>query len=128
MGVAGPDSIYGYGRLYLGDVPISTPLIDGIVPSIGLNAGISHVTISGSDFASGATVKLTRSGQPDLIATNVVVGSTTTITADIDLSGASPGTWNVVVTNTDSGTAQLDDGFLVTGINFNIYLPLILKN
>ena len=128
MGVAGPDSIYGYGRLYLGDVPISTPLIDGIVPSIGLNTGISHVTISGSDFASGATVKLTRSGQPDLIATNVVVGSTTTITADIDLSGASPGTWNVVVTNTDSGTAQLDDGFLVTGINFNIYLPLILKN
>lgn len=127
MGTAGVDSIYGYGRLYLG-APKSSPTVTNISPNLALNNGSSHVTISGSDFRSGAAVKLTRTGQTDIPATNVIVIDPTTITADLNLAGAVLGNWNVVVTNTDTGTAQLDNGFIITDTIYNIYMPMLLKN
>ncbi|MGB9625128.1 MAG: lamin tail domain-containing protein, partial [Phycisphaerae bacterium] len=80
------------------------PPYDGVAAA----TGPVHVTITGANFAEGATVKLVQSGKDDLAATNVVVLDANTITADVDLRGAAPGAldgdWDVVVTTCASGT------------------------
>jgi hypothetical protein len=116
MGSAGKDTVYGYGRLYLG-APISAdpPQITGITPSSAINTGTVRITnLAGSRFQSGATVTLTRSGYADILATNVVIVSESKITCDLNLNGAATGQWNVVVTNPDAQSATLLNGFTVT--------------
>jgi hypothetical protein len=71
---------------------------------------------------------MTQSGPKDIVATSVIVTGTTTISADLDLSGAATGTWTVIVTNPDTGSAQLLNGFLVTERYYDVFLPLILNN
>ena len=84
-----------------------------------------HITdLAGSGFQSGATVRLIKTGQADIVATNVGV-SDSKITCDFDLGGACPGQWTVRVTNPDSGYVELDNGFTV---KVRVYLPLALKN
>jgi prepilin-type N-terminal cleavage/methylation domain-containing protein len=69
------------------------------------NASFSLTSITGTGFASGATVKLTQSGQSDITCSGITVASATSITGgSCPITGANPGTWNVVVTNTDTGT------------------------
>jgi hypothetical protein len=90
------------------------PTVTSITPNTGENAGSVAVTISGSNFQTGATVKLIRSGQPDIPATGVTVVNATTITGNFDLTGAATGAWNVVVTNPDAQSGTLPNGFTVT--------------
>jgi hypothetical protein len=127
MGVVGVDSVFGSGRLYLGDTP-SVPIINTIRPNLALNIGSTAVTITGSGFLDGAAISLTQSGQTDINATNIVVSGASTITCDFDLTGATTGNWNVVINNPDFKTAQLSNGFFVTDTIYYVYLPLILKN
>jgi len=103
----------------------TAPTVDSITPNAGVQdyaeirvhppydgvsaaTGPVHVTITGTGFVSGATVKLVQAGKDDLVATNVVVVDANTITADVDLGGAAPGAldgdWDVVVTTCASGT------------------------
>jgi hypothetical protein len=77
------------------------PSVTGIAPDTGINAGPVSVTITGTDFVNGATVKLTKAGQADILATNVVWVSATQITCDLTITGAAAGDWTVVVTNPD---------------------------
>ncbi len=93
---------------------ILAPIITGIAPSSGLNNGAVNITnLSGANFATGAAVKLSRSGQPDLIATNVTVVSNSKITCTFDLTGAVVGFWNVNVTNSDGRSGILPSAFEV---------------
>ncbi|CVK34100.1 Ig-like domain-containing protein [Methanoculleus bourgensis] len=88
--------------------------VTGIVPASGPNTGpVSITDLSGTGFADGATVKLTRDGEADIVATDVAVLSPTQITCTLDLTGAAVGTWNVVVTNPDEQYDILSDGFAV---------------
>ncbi len=90
------------------------PTVSGIAPGSGLNTGTVGITdLSGTGFAEGATVKLTKTGQPDIAGTDVAVVSTSQITCSFDLSGAAAGEWNVVVTNPDGQSGTLADGFAV---------------
>jgi hypothetical protein len=112
----------------------AAPAVTSIVPNLGVQgngnltvhppygnppgASPVHVTIAGSNFAAGATVKLVQADKADLIATNVVVVDANTITADIDLGtsnefppGAFDGSWDVVVTTCAEGS--LSGGFTV---------------
>jgi hypothetical protein len=57
---------------------------------------------------------LTKSGQTPITATNVMMNATQ-ISCDLDLTGAAAGQWNVVVTNSDSQSGVLSNGFTVTG-------------
>jgi hypothetical protein len=129
MGTGGMDNIFGHGRLYLGNPPSSTPApsVTSITPNTGLNTGSTSVSISGANFVSGATVKLTKSGQTNINATSVNVSSSTQISCTLNLSGAAAGGWNVVVTNPDAQSGTLTNGFTVTGpqTGWKIYLPLI---
>ena len=101
-----------------------------ISPVTGLiTLAVVPVTITGATVLLMApVVKLTRSGQTDISATSVTVSSATTITADLNLSGAEAGNWNVVVTNPDLSTGQLTDGFTVTENISYLFLPMLLKN
>jgi hypothetical protein len=109
LGAAGKDNLYGSGRLYLGDPPPpSGPTVTSITPPSGVNTGTIHITnLAGTNFETGATVKLTQSGQPDISGTSVTVVNSDTITCDFDLTGVATGQWNVVVTNPDSQSGML---------------------
>ena len=94
---------------------LSPPTITSITPASGLNTGSVNITnLSGTRFETGAAVKLSRAGQPDIAATNVVWVSTSRITCTFPVSWAAAGAWNVTVTNPDSQAATLINGFTVT--------------
>jgi len=90
------------------------PTITGITPNSGLNNGVVNITdLTGTNFLNGATVKLTKSGNSDIVGTNVVVTDSTKITSTLDLNGRATGQWNVVVTNPDGQSGTLENGFTI---------------
>ncbi len=76
-----------------------TPTVTSISPTSGTSAGGTPVTITGTNFVSGATVAIGTAA-----ATSVTVVNSTTITAVTPANA--PGAMNVTVTNTNlqSGT------------------------
>jgi glucose/arabinose dehydrogenase len=84
------------------------PTVTSISPNNGtINGGIA-VTIRGTGFLAGATVKLGGTA-----ATAVSVVNSTTIAATTPAHAA--GATSVVVTNTDAKTGSLNNGFTFTG-------------
>jgi IPT/TIG domain len=81
----------------------SSVTVASVTPNSGSVAGAEPVTIAGTNFQSGATVNI--GGAP---ATNVVVGSATSITADTPAGAA--GAADVEVTSGGT-TATLAGGF-----------------
>lgn len=91
------------------------PNVTGITPTKGENSGTVAITgLSGTGFQPNATVKLTRTDQPDIPGTSVDVIGSTMLTCEFDLSGAEAETWNVVVTNRDRQSATLARAFTIT--------------
>ena len=101
---------------------LQPPTVTSITPGSGKSGTTVSITnLAGTDFQSGATVKLTKSGEPDIHATGVTVGSSTQITCLFNLAGASTGQWNVIVANPDAQSGTLSNGFEVT--TAQIYEP-----
>ncbi len=73
--------------------------VTGISPNISMVNQTVPVTITGTNFTNANAVKLTKTGQSDIPATNFIVVNATTITANINLNGVQPGLWNMVVTS-----------------------------
>ena len=93
----------------------AAPTVTAITPSSGLNSGSLNISnLQGTGFLPGATVQLQKSGQTSISGTSVSVVGPTQITFTFNLSGAATGTWNVVVTNTDTQFGTLTNGFTVT--------------
>src|SRR5439155_788475 len=84
------------------------PTLSSVAPTSGSTAGGTALTLTGTNFASGATVTLGGTA-----ATAVTVVSATTITATTPAHAA--GAVNVVVTNPDTQSATLANGFLYVG-------------
>ncbi|MFY9558131.1 MAG: IPT/TIG domain-containing protein, partial [Blastocatellia bacterium] len=80
------------------------PTITSISPTSGSTAGGTSVTITGTNFVTGATVTL--GGSP---ATNVNVTNSTSMTAVAPAHAA--GTVSVTVTNPDAQSGTLTNGF-----------------
>lgn len=97
------------------DAAVPAPTLTGVTPLSGLNndSTVSITNLAGTGFITGATVKLTKAGETDIVATNVAVPSATRITCSVNLLGAAAGPWNVVVTNTDGQSGTLTGGFTV---------------
>ena len=85
-------------------VYVSDPTITNISPNTGSTAGGTAVTITGTEFATGATVTF-----GGVSATDIVVVSATEITCVTPAGTA--GAVDVVITNTDTGTVTSAGGF-----------------
>ena len=91
------------GNLVNGFTYTTAPIVSGVSPNNGSTAGGTGVTITGTNFAAGATVMFGGTA-----ATNVVVVSTTSITATTPAHAAGAVTVTVTV-NSQSGS--LTNGF-----------------
>ncbi len=80
------------------------PMVTGVSPALGPSVGGTTITISGSGFASGASVTV-----GGVAATSVTFQSTSSITA-VTPAGT-PGAALVTVTNADTQSATLSGGF-----------------
>ncbi len=90
--------------------------VTGINPGAGSTAGGTPVTITGTNFQAGASVSLGGTA-----ATSVVVVNSVTITA---VTGAhAAGVVDVAVTNPDSQTVILNNGFAYGGNGFFTVTP-----
>jgi hypothetical protein len=105
VAVTNPDS--QSGALSNGFSYDPPPSIVTVTPSSGLTSGGTSVVITGSNFVSGATVSF--GGSP---ATSVSFVSSTSLTATTPSHAA--GTVNVAVTNPDSQSGTLTNGFTYT--------------
>jgi hypothetical protein len=99
-----------------------------VFPVSGDPAGGTAITIQGTDFASGATVTL-----GGVAASNVVVGSSTQITAQTPALPA--GTVNdLTVTNLDGTTGTLPKAFVSDFLDvpsfsgFHVYVTTLVRN
>lgn len=109
------NGVQNYSLLISGgaNVAASAPALTSISPASG-NSGTVVLNLTGSNFLLGATVRLTKTGQPDLIAGGIeALGDT--IKCRADLTNRAAGTWNVVVTNPDGQAATLPNAFTVIG-------------
>jgi phosphatidylserine/phosphatidylglycerophosphate/cardiolipin synthase-like enzyme len=102
----GPSVTMANGFTYTSGSP-TAPAISTIAPNTGPTGGGTAVTITGINFATGATVSF--GGTP---ATGINVASSSSITATTPAHAA--GAVNVVVTNPDTQTASLTNGFSYT--------------
>jgi hypothetical protein len=89
------------------------PTVSSISPNTATNAGTVQVTVSGLCFRTGATVKLSQAGQPDITGTSVSVTNLATLTCSFNLTGKAPGQWDVAVANTDGQSGTLAKGFFI---------------
>ncbi len=93
-----------FDNFEVADNTAPAPTVSAISPTSGSTSGGTSVTITGTAFAAGATVSLGGTS-----ATSVTVVSSTSITATVPAHAA--GAVNVVVTNTDSQSGTLTNGF-----------------
>jgi len=89
----------------------NAPSISGISPASGANNVALSMTVTGDNFRSGATVKLTRAGYPAIYATGVSVSSSTEIDCTFTFSNAEKGSYNLEVTNPDGRSATREGAF-----------------
>jgi IPT/TIG domain len=87
-----------------GTPPPQPPTLTSVSPNSGSTAGGTSVTITGTNFSSGATVRFDSTA-----ATNINVVSSTSITATTPAHAAGP--VNIVVTNANGQSATLTNGF-----------------
>lgn len=104
----------GYAAAYMYLPSFPPPTIVSITPlSATRNTTAQISNLAGSNFVSGCTVALNRTGNQDIAATNVQVLSSGTISCSVSLTSSTPGKWNVRVTNPDGKSAVLNNGFEV---------------
>ncbi|MCK4935431.1 MAG: IPT/TIG domain-containing protein, partial [Elusimicrobiales bacterium] len=101
----------------------SFPTITSISPENEVNIGSLEITVNGSDFQSGAQVKLTK-GDDQITATSVLLVSSNEIKATFNLSGMSGGYWNVFVSNPDGQSVIFSESFgiIESALNFSTQL------
>ncbi len=108
-------SAYCVHRADVSAEPVTTHTVTGIFPAHGTpDYLLEDVEVYGTEFADGVSlgVRLERTSEPDIGATNVVFQDANTITCDLSIPAtAATGLWDVVVTNGDAGEATGADLF-----------------
>lgn len=92
-----------------GSTTLDPPTISAISPDSVAQGSAAQVTVVGTGFQSGLTLKIGAIG-----AEVSSVGGSTTISADVP-AGIAAGTYDVLVSNPDGQSAILSDGFRVQG-------------
>ena len=107
--------------------PVSTvPAVSSVSPASGTVAGGTPITIKGTGFVAGASVKILQPGKgaTAIPASNVVVVSPTEITAVTGGPGQ-PGTWNLIVTDTGgvSTANNAGDDYTYAAVTVSLVSP-----
>ncbi|WP_062396765.1 S8 family serine peptidase [Methanogenium cariaci] len=94
--------------------PVGPPSVSGIVPSTGLDSGLTYISaLTGTNFTGDMTVQLTRTGETAIPAEYVYTENTTHARCAFNGAGAPAGAWDVSTT-TVGGSATLPAAFMVT--------------
>jgi len=128
-----PEDEYPPNDSIIGVVTVSSgigPDIYSITPNHGGNTGSVTVEITGYGFEEGATVKLTRSGQEDIVADSnfTFVNDSSKIETIFNLLDAEIGYWDLSVVNPDNNEGIFYNGFEVEQGFLNLYVDLIGVN
>lgn len=117
------------------------PSISNVTPTSGAVGGTVTMTIAGSNFQNGATVKLVQSGFAPVTATGVSVSSNS-ISCTFSLGSLNKGYANIRVTNPDGQSSSLENVFNIgespptvatvspisTGLNQTVLLTITGQN
>ncbi len=82
--------------------PPPAPTLSSVSPSSGVQGAAVHVTLTGTNFSSGATVTVSGAG---IVVSNVVVASATQITATFTISASAAAGARTVAVTTGGGTS-----------------------
>ncbi len=95
--------------------PPPPPLaLSAISPASGLAGALVTVDLTGSGLRADTAVKLSKSGQADILASSAqLIGET--LRCQFSLGGAAPGLWTVSAVNPSGQSASLPDAFTVIG-------------
>ncbi|MFA5296037.1 MAG: PKD domain-containing protein [Methanoregulaceae archaeon] len=108
------DDGQGFTRSALFTVRNPAPVIDDIDPEEGLTSELSkEITLTGSWFKDGASIVLMKGGAANITAAVIAVDPTE-VTCTVNLTGAEPGDWSVVLTNPDGQWAVSPVPFTVS--------------
>jgi len=104
-----------------------TPTVTSVTPDHGYWDEAVNFILQGGNFVTGASVTLVQSIHV-ITATGITVVSATQITGTLDLHGAAPGLYDVVVKNPGPGqpSGTLLDGFRVAP-RWWLWLPLVMR-
>jgi PKD repeat protein len=93
----------------------AAPAVTSVTPDTGVNDDDAFFIsdLAGTGFQDGATVVLQKAGEPDITATGVSVLFPNQISCTVNLDGVAAGLWDVKVTNDDTQSDTLADGFEV---------------
>jgi hypothetical protein len=89
------------------------PSIQTISPNTAAEDSTTSVTITGSNFRDGATVKFLQPGYSPVKAVAVSVTSSTSIDCTFNLAGLDKGTLNLIVTNPDGQSDTMTNAFTI---------------
>lgn len=103
-----------YGLIISGSAaeapPPPTLALQAVSPDSGIAGDTVTLTLSGAALSTVTDLRLKRTGQPDVVATNLqLVGGT--LRATVNLTGAASGAWDIVATG--ETTATLPAAFTV---------------
>jgi outer membrane protein OmpA-like peptidoglycan-associated protein len=103
---------------------IPTPQVDSISPNFGLNNEVVNVVINGNKFDNKVTIMLVKSGESDIVATDVKV-SKKQIQCSFDLHGQAVGLWDLVVVNRKQANSKGKSAKLIGGFTIQYPKPTV---
>lgn len=92
----------------------SYPTIKSATPiAAQTGTGAQSLKVTGTNFGSGTTMTLKKSGSADIVGTSCSYTSTTAVTCSMNLTGAATGAWDIVMVKSGN-TATQTGGLSVT--------------
>ena len=87
--------------------------ITSVSPVGAINVSAASVSIFGSNFITGVTVRLTKPGYADISGESVALINSGRIDCTFNITGMKPGIWSVEVENPGGEAAILQRGFTI---------------
>jgi len=99
-------------------VEMACPVVTGISPALAATGDVlENVTITGANFHPGLSVRLVQAGQPDIVASNMLLAGEESMTVTFNLAGAASGKWTLALCSGACPPGVLDSAFEVIGCN-----------
>lgn len=111
--VTNPDGRFGTLPSAL-KITYPMPVVSSVTPDRGVNNEIVIITnLAGKNFMAGASVKLSKAGESDIMGEKVVVESAEKITCLFNLMKKAVGLWDLSISNEDGQSGTLSQVFKI---------------